>query len=458
MKIPKYLYQKYNQPTPRYTSYPPANYFKEATDYESMVKAIVNSNFENPENISIYIHIPFCGQLCTYCGCNTLITSNKTLMDKYVASLLKEIDLLKTLLNNKRKISQIHWGGGTPNYLPVENIKVIMNKLYDSFEAIANPEIAMECHPAHLTKNYVDELVKLGFNRLSFGIQDFDNKVLETVNRQKPLLPVDEIIAHIQSYSHVSLNLDFIYGLPFQNLSGYEQTIERAVSLSPDRLAVFSYAHVPWLKKQQKGLEKFGLPGAEEKIALFEKAYDILTAATYKPIGLDHFAKPHDELSIALKNKRLHRNFQGYCTLETTGQVYALGVSGISQLASAYLQNTKSITKYMKAIDNGVFPIEKFYFVNDDEKLIREIIEQIMCNMYVDFKNLAIQTNRSIDEIYAVTQVDFNVLKDFEQEGLLTFVNDILELTRTGQFFLRNIAAAFDPNMKNNRKSFSKAI
>ncbi len=458
MKIEKELYQKYNKPTPRYTSYPPANYFKPVDDYASVIEAIKQSNNEAPQNISIYIHIPFCGQLCTYCGCNTLITNNKTLINNYIDTLLKEIDLLKPLLNSDREISQIHWGGGTPNFLPIEDIQRIMHKLYDNFETIKQPEIAMECHPAHLTKAYVDELVNLGFNRLSFGIQDFDDKVLEAVNRQKPLLPIDEIIAHIKSYPQISLNLDFIYGLPFQKLKGYEQTIQRAAALKPDRLAVFSYAHVPWIKKQQKSLEKLGLPTAGEKIALFEQAYDILTRKDYVPIGLDHFAKPQDELSKALETKQLHRNFQGYCTLDTTGQVYALGVSGISQLTSAYLQNTKSITKYIKSINEGVFPIEKYYFVNRQEKIIRDVIEQIMCNMYLDFNKMAAKYQLDTADIYNLTQVDFNILKDFESEGLLSFDNDVLTLTRKGQFFMRNIAAAFDPNMKNNQKNFSKAL
>jgi oxygen-independent coproporphyrinogen-3 oxidase len=458
MQIDKQLYQKYNQPTPRYTSYPPANYFKDVTDYNAIVEAIKKSNEEEPQNISIYIHIPFCGQLCTYCGCNTLITKNQALIDNYIDTLLKEIDLLRPLLNKDRKISQIHWGGGTPNYLPIEDIQRIMHKLYDNFETIENAEIAMECHPGHLTKEYVDGLVYLGFNRLSFGIQDFDEKVLDTVNRQKPLLPIDEIISHIKSYPQLSLNLDFIYGLPYQNLSGYKETITQAAALSPDRLAVFSYAHVPWVKKQQKSLEKFGLPSAEEKIALFEQAYDILTENDYVPIGLDHFAKPKDVLSKALKTKQLHRNFQGYCTLDTTGQVYALGVSGISQMTSAYMQNTKSITKYIKSINKGVFPIEKYYFVNDQEKMIRDIIEQIMCNMYVDFNKVANTYHTTTEEIYQTTQVDMKAINDFQNEGILNFENNILELTRTGQYFMRNVAASFDPNMKNNQKSFSKAL
>ncbi len=458
MKIKQELYEKYNQPTPRYTSYPPANYFKDADNYPEIIEAIKASNDENPKNISIYIHIPFCGQLCLYCGCNTKITSDQNVIRTYVDTILNEIDLLKPLIDSDRKISQIHWGGGTPNYLPIEDIQLIMNKLYSNFNTIQNPEIAMECHPAHLTKSYTDELVKLGFNRLSFGVQDFNDKVLETVNRQKPLLSIEEIVKHIQSYDNLSLNLDFIYGLPYQNLNEYEKTIKKAAGLKPNRLAVFSYAHVPWVKKQQKSLEKFGLPSAKEKIDLFQKAYDILTEHQYTPIGLDHFADPEDVLTHSLKTKQLHRNFQGYCTLDTTGQVYALGVSGISQLNSAYLQNTKSITKYVKSINEGVFPIEKYYFVNENEKLIRQIIEEIMCNMYVDFNKVAETNKIDVNQIYKITDVDFKVLDTFKDEGLIHFENNILELTAQGQFFMRNIAAAFDPNMKNNTRQFSKAL
>jgi oxygen-independent coproporphyrinogen-3 oxidase len=452
------LFEKYNKPTPRYTSYPPANYFKNLENYGDVVQILHQSNNEDPKNISIYIHIPFCHQLCLYCGCNTHITNDEKTMVKYVDTLLKEIDLLATYLDDNRKVSQVHWGGGTPNYLPIEQIERIMSKLNDNFDFIAKPEVAMECHPAHLTKEYVDSLVKMGFNRLSFGIQDFSDKVLETVHREKPLLPIEEIVAHIQSYQQMSLNLDFIYGLPYQTLQDYEQTIQRAVDLKADRLAVFSYAHVPWVKKQQKSLEKYGLPTAEEKIELFQTAYNILYDNDYQVIGLDHFAKPTDELSIALKNKNLHRNFQGYCTLDTTGQVYALGVSGISQMASAYLQNTKDIDVYIESINQGKFPIEKIYSVNQNEKIIRSIIEDIMCNMEVDLQDIAQAYNISLDDVYRISQPDLDEIATFEKEDFLSFNNHKLTLTHKGQFFMRIIAAAFDPNMKNNQKNFSKAL
>ncbi len=459
MKFEIELFEKYNIPTPRYTSYPPANYFKNTTEETPDIpKIIKNSNNDKPENISLYIHIPFCGQLCLYCGCNTHITQNKEMMSRYVDTLLKEIDLYAKYLDKKRKVSQIHWGGGTPNYLPIEEIKRIMNHLHNHFHFIKNPEIAMECHPAHLTKEYTDELVKMGFNRLSFGVQDFSDKVLETVRREKPLLPIEEMVEYIQSFKNVSLNLDFIYGLPYQSLETYRETMKKAIALNPDRLAVFSYAHVPWIKKQQKSLEKYGLPTAKEKIELFESAYNMLSENNYEIIGLDHFAKPDDELSIALKTKKLHRNFQGYCTLETTGQVYALGVSGISQMENAYLQNTKDLKIYEEKINQGKFPVEKYYLVSEEEKIIRNIIEDIMCNMEVSLVQIARKYNRSLEEIYQITKVDTKALKQYEKEGFLSFNNNELKLKPKGQFFMRIIAAAFDPNMKTNKKNFSKAL
>ncbi len=459
MKFQVELFEKYNVPTPRYTSYPPANYFKEIKEGEIDInQLIIQSNNDTPKNISLYIHIPFCGQLCLYCGCNTHITQNQETMKRYVDVLLKEIELLAGHLDKNRKVSQIHWGGGTPNYLPIEEIERIMNKIHEHFDFIGKPEIAMECHPAHLTKDYTKNLVDIGFNRLSFGVQDFSDRVLDTVNREKPLIPIEEMVSYIKSFKNLSLNLDFIYGLPFQSLETYKKTIQKAVELSPDRLAVFSYAHVPWIKKQQKSLEKFGLPDAKEKIELFETAYQILSENKYEIIGLDHFAKPNDELSIALKNKKLHRNFQGYCTLETTGQVYALGVSGISQMENAYTQNTKDLKKYEEAINKGQFPVEKYYIVSQEEKIVRDIIENIMCNMEVSLNDIAKKYYKTLKEIYDISQVNLEALEQYEKEGFLSFREDYLKLTPKGQFFMRIIAAAFDPNMKTNKKNFSKAL
>jgi len=458
MKIPEALLQKYNVPTPRYTSYPPANYFHQEFTIEKNTAALIESNQAQPQNISFYLHIPFCGKLCHYCGCNTHISRDQVLIKDYVETLKKEILLYKNLLDPSRKISQIHWGGGTPNYLPIEEVEGIMAMFFDHFEFIENPEIAMECHPAHLTYEYVDRLIESGINRMSLGVQDFESNVMQAVNRDESIIPIHELITYIKSKGDISVNLDFVYGLPYQTTESFNSTINKAVKANPDRLAIFSYAHVPWLKKAQNKLEKYDLPNAEQKIALFETAYQILTKNGYVSIGLDHFAKPDDELSIALNSKALHRNLQGYCTRETTGQVYAIGVSGISQLDNAYLQNTKDLRVYKQAIDKGELPVEKVYFVNEEEKIVREVINELMCNNFVSFQKLSDKYNLSIDELKTIVTFEEETIKQFEKEGLLNYVDNTIEIHDEGQFFMRNIAASFDPKMKSNKKNYSKAL
>jgi len=458
MKIKESLLQKYNVATPRYTSYPPANYFHKEFTAEKNKAALLVSNQSHPKNISFYLHIPFCGKLCHYCGCNTHISKDQVLIKSYVETLKNEILLYKNFLDPNRKISQIHWGGGTPNYLPIEEVEGIMAVFFEHFEFIPNPEIAMECHPAHLTFDYVDRLIKSGINRMSLGVQDFESDVMNAVNRDESIIPINELVQYIKSKGNISVNLDFVYGLPFQTPENFNSTIQKAVAANPDRLAIFSYAHVPWLKKAQNKLEKYDLPDAEQKIALFETAFKILTENGYVAIGLDHFAKPEDELSIALKTKSLHRNFQGYCTRDTTGQVYALGVSGISQLDNAYLQNTKDLKVYKKAIDAGELPVEKVYFVNNEERIVREVINELMCNNFLSFSKIALKYNIEIDELKTILTFEEETIKQFEKEGLLIFKNDTIQIKTEGQFFMRNIAASLDPKMKDNEKSFSKAL
>lgn len=457
MNIPTDLLEKYNVPTPRYTSYPPANYFHEDFTNENVIKAISLSNNEEPQNISLYIHIPFCNKLCFYCGCNTIISKENKLMDSYIDTLKKEIVLLKSKLNKSRKVSQVHWGGGTPNYLPIGDIQSIMNTLYDNFDFVPEAEIAMECHPWHLTYEYVDQLIKTGFNRLSLGVQDFNDKVMESINRNHSNIPIPELVNYIQEKG-VDVNLDFIYGLPFQSVETFSETIKQAIEISPDRLVTFSYAHVPWVKRAQKKLEKYDLPDANEKVKLFEVAYDLLTNNGYKAIGLDHFAKDTDELYRALDEKKLHRNFQGYCTRETTGQVYALGVSGISQLESAYLQSTKNILTYTRSINAGEFPIGKVYFLSKEEKITREIINELMCNLYLSWPTLSERFNMPVERLKNFSVEQMNQLKIFKSEKLIKFNDDEIFITDTGKFFIRNIAASFDPKMQNTTRNFSKAL
>jgi len=459
MQIPEKLIQKYNVPVPRYTSYPPANFFSDQFGTDGYIKAIENSNTEWPENISLYIHIPFCPKRCYFCGCNTNITHDKNKMHNYIDTIKKEVLMVKKILNPSRKVSQVHWGGGTPNSLPFEMIRELMELIYNNFSFIDNPEIAIECHPALLDEHYSEQLILAGFNRISLGIQDFRQKVLDNVNRDAPTVPVKEIVGWIKNYKNTGINLDFIYGLPFQDINTFSETIEKAVEISPDRLVTFSYAHVPWIKKHQKILESKRLPSAREKLDMFLAGYEILTRSGYIPIGLDHYAKKDDELSIALKNRSLHRNFQGYCTRETTGQVYAFGATGISQLESAYAQNEKKVTEYIKEINKENFTTKKGYLLNEKEKIIRYVITEIMCNEYVSFEETAEKFNISVSEIKDAMHFDMENFKNFISEGLLTTENEnAFRVTETGRFFIRNIASKFDPNLNAGSKRFSKAL
>lgn len=452
------LLQKYNVPVPRYTSYPPANFFTEEFNNESYTKALKDSNNELPQNISIYIHIPFCPKICFYCGCNTHLTRDEDKMREYVDAVKKEILMVKNHLDSGRKVSQVHWGGGTPNSLPIEMVKEIMDVIHENFDFIPRPEIAMECHPALLDKKYIGELVESGFNRFSLGIQDFKQEVLDNVNREASVIPVEDLVKMIRKHENVSVNLDFIYGLPFQTVESFQETISRAVKISPDRLVTFSYAHVPWIKKAQKILEKKGLPEADEKLAMFEAGYKILTDAGYKPIGLDHFAKQNDELSIALENRTLHRNFQGYCTRETTGQVYAFGATGISQMENAYAQNAKKTDEYINSINAGNFTIVKGYSLSKNEQIVKHVINEVMCNQFVSWNETAKKFNISAEEVKNIISYNPDDLQLFVSDGLIKFTPNELAVTNLGRFFIRNIAGSFDPNLKATTKKFSKSL
>ncbi len=458
MKVPQKLIDKYNIPVPRYTSYPPANFFSPAHTSDDYVQWLKASNHEATQNISIYIHIPFCPKICHYCGCNTHLTRDTNKMRVYVDALKKEILMVKQYLDPGRKVAQVHWGGGTPNSLPPVMVEEIMQVIHGNFTFIDKPEIAMECHPAMLDAAYIQKLVELKFNRFSLGIQDFKQEVLDNVNRDASIIPVEELVAMIRHYPGTSVNLDFIYGLPFQDENSFAETIRQAITISPDRLVTFSYAHVPWIKKSQKILEARGLPSAEKKLAMFETGFNLLCENGYKAIGLDHFAKPEDELYIALENRTLHRNFQGYCTRETTGQVYAFGATGISQLDSAYAQNAKDTNTYVEQINNGKFTLEKGYSLNKNQKIIRHVINQVMCNFYVSWKEVAALFSSSEAEILATVACDKESLDDFVSDGLLTYNSEEIMISDLGKYFIRNIAASMDPGMKTATQKFSKAL
>ncbi len=453
------LIRKYNTPTPRYTAYPPANYFSDtfsATDY---VAEIEKSNEQGNPAISVYIHIPFCKQLCLYCGCNSYLQSSPEIQEAYFAALKKEMRMVFERLDPNRRISQIHYGGGTPNILLTSQLAELNRYILSFFKTIDSPEIAIECHPYFMNKEYIEGLLQAGFNRFSIGIQDFNEEVLKAVNRQKPALSVEEIMRQLRrGHPEVSINLDFIYGLPLQTVESFTRTIEEAITLRPDRLVTFSYAHVPWVNKNQQLLEKAGLPDVETKTGMYLSALDILKKSGYRTIGIDHYVLPDDELNKALQQGMLHRNFQGYCTRRTTGQVYAFGVSAISQFDHAYAQNTKSITDYIAAISDNRFATAKGYSLTREEAAIRTLLTGLMCNNAVSWNDMAEQTGYTVEQLKSVCGFDARRLDEFIADGIVTCSDEGIQITETGNLFTRNVVAALDPLLRQSDRKFSTTI
>jgi oxygen-independent coproporphyrinogen III oxidase len=449
---------KYNRPGPRYTSYPPATFFTPEYTEEQYKGSLVQSNAENPQNISIYIHIPFCQRLCHFCGCNTGIAKAKDHIGRYIKALIKEIHTVSPYLDRKRPVTQIHWGGGTPNAIPFEYIEEIMNALKSNFVLHPEAEIAMECSPSLLNLEDIDKLALMGFNRISLGIQDFHKEVLDVVNRLPSKLPLKELFDHIRKSGFKGINLDLMYGLPKQNLINFTDSIQQAMELSPDRLVTFSYAHVPWFNKAMARLEKFGLPTTEEKFQLFDMAYQTLTSNGYVPIGLDHYAKPADDLSIAKRDKKLHRNFQGYCTRETTGQVYAFGASGISQLWNAYSQNIKDYQQYVDVIEKGGLAVERGYQLTQTDIICREAINAIMCNGYLNFETMAAEFGMTSVELKKILEFSSDKLTEFMNDGLVAMKGEEVQVSAEGMLIARNIAMAFDPQLDVKQGMYSKTI
>ncbi len=459
MKIDKALIDKYNVPVPRYTSYPPANHFFEETNSSLVVDKIRASNLHQPKNIAFYVHIPFCSQICYYCGCNAYRAKDKTQVELYVEALKKEIADVTVLLDKDRPISKIHFGGGTPNAISTHFLKDIVETLKQKHRLSEVCEIAIECNPEFLNHSYIDDLLAIGFNRISLGIQDFDDAILNNVNRNPSKLPIADLLNYIRLKNPlVSVNLDFIYGLPGQTSEHFYHNIEQAIALKPERLVTFSYAHVPWLKKHQQILEKQVIPSGDEKMKMFLLSKELLESKGYISIGLDHYVLPQDELAQALETQQLHRNFQGYSTRKTTGQVYAFGVSSISQLEYSYFQNVKNIQDYIRLIQNGESVVEKAYYLSEKEVLIREVITEIMCNGYLDFNQMASKYHCSIQACFDICGFKTSHLNPFLKDDLVEFKNNALRVTQKGFLFVRNIAVLFDPAYTMKSQLYSKSV
>lgn len=450
------LLEKYNRPVPRYTSYPPANQFTTGCSKEDWLRAVSDSNRGEPSHISYYIHIPFCKHLCHYCGCNSYAMEKPETVARYIEAVIAEIDRVTPMLHPHRKISQIHFGGGSPTAIPIAYLQRIIEQLLTGRETIEKPEIAIECHPGYLEASHWEALASAGFNRVSIGIQDFKPEVLKAVNRRPPLLAPEAIVSILRN-RNISINLDLMYGLPLQTEHSFAETIERAIELRPHRLVTFPYAHVPWVNPLQKILEKLGLPDANQRVAMFAAATRQLLAAGYHQVGLDHFVLPVDELREASQTRTLHRNFQGYCTRATTGQVYAFGVTAISQLHSAYLQNEKNIAKYIEESLNGTLLPAKSYLLNPQEIAVRTVITHLMCNNEVNWDLTSAGNNpESRGALQEATGYNPQRFEAFERDGLITPTPYGFRITPKGIPFTRVVAAALDPSYQTQTNAYSK--
>lgn len=450
------IIKKYNRPVPRYTSYPPANYFSDfsETDYLTMID---NSNDASQNQISFYLHIPFCRHLCHYCGCSSYPQAQSEVVNAYVDALHREIEMVARHFKEGRQISQIHYGGGSPTALPISIIRELNEHLLSLAPTIECPEIAIECHPGFLSESDWLQLTECGFTRYSLGVQDLRSDVLNVVNRRPSLLPLNEIVNLLHG-SGATINMDFLYGLPLQSADTFRQTIEQAAQWRPERLVTFSYAHLPRLFPRQQVLERVGLPADSEKSRMYDVAREVLVSAGYQPLGLDHFVLPEDELAVALRQGQLHRNFQGYCTRRTTGQVYAFGVTAISQLDDAYAQNGRDIQEYIATINRGCLYTHRGYHLTTQEKLVREVVETLMCNYSLCWSDVSSRLQVSVRRVQEACGYDESLFREMQVDGLLHFDADHIEVNTQGRPFVRCVAAALDPLMANTNKNFSKPI
>ncbi len=458
MKISRELLNKYNVRVPRYTSYPPATHFSDLYVASQFQDDLVTSTKQGSNNISLYLHFPFCPRVCLFCGCNTSVCINQQMIVDYINALKVDIRQMASRIDCSRPVTQIHWGGGTPNYLDPDLMQEVMDLLHSLFFISDNAEIAIECNPAYLDLASVDRYHNMGFNRFSLGVQDIHADVLFLVNRLPSAMPLEELVPHIQKNNDSRVNIDLMYGLPGQNLDIFNETIEQITSVRPDRLVTFSYAHVPWMKKHQEALEKHHLPGPEEKIGMLELAYNKITSGDYASIGMDHFALKQDELAKAFFNQSLYRNFQGYVTRERSGQVYAMGATGITQLWNAYGQNEKDSVKYVQLMNNGQWPLQRGYHLSDEQIIVREVITHVMCNKYISFEQLSMQLDVSKQDILDATGYDAERLKELVVDGLVAEKEDGFEILPDGFFFIRNVAMLFDPALRNDLNSYSKTV
>ncbi len=446
------LLNKYNTSGPRYTSYPTALEFNHQFNDKDLVQAIEDST--NNE-LSLYVHIPFCHSLCYYCGCNKVITRHRGKADIYLEYLAKEIASRASLFKGYT-VKQLHWGGGTPSFLTHQQITQLVSQLKQAFNFADQVEMSIEIDPREIELDLADHLYSLGFNRLSLGVQDIDKKVQTAINRVQSTEFIEQFIAHAKQVGFQSINVDLIYGLPHQTIETFTRTLHKAYQMDVDRISLFSYAHLPSRFAAQRKLRDEWLPNTQEKFALMKLAIETLTGFGYEFIGMDHFAKPDDELAIAQKNGSLHRNFQGYTT-KGNCDLLGLGVSSISAIGTSFSQNIKELKAYSQAIEKTGNALEKGITLTPDDVIRGEVIRELMCNLYLDKSKISSKYNIDFDSYFSD---DLPLLDTFINDQLITINNREIIVDQKARLLIRNICMSFDAYMKQhiNQQRFSRVI
>ncbi len=438
------LYKKYNVAGPRYTSYPTVPYWDHsptADEWVSALKGALEKAQQDQTGAAIYIHLPFCESLCTYCGCNTRITRNHAVSMPYIQTVLKEFHLYREKLNltgKKLLLSELHLGGGTPTFQTPEELSALLGGILEHCEIHPDYEFSLEVDPRVTTKEHLETLKKFHFKRISLGIQDFDPKVQDIVHRVQSVEQVRKLTEEARALGFTSVNYDLIYGLPLQTLQSVEQTVAHVIDLKPDRIAFYSYAHVPWIKASQRRFTEADLPSGDEKRALYERGRELLEASGYIEIGMDHFALKSDSLSTAIEKKTLHRNFMGY-TSRNVSPILALGVSAIGDAWTAFAQNEKLLETYISMVNENKIPIMRGHLLNQEDQILRQHILNLMTKMTTSWNEVEQQTE-ILDGV-------FEKLAEMQKDGLVKVLANSCEVTEEGRAFLRNICMAFDARL-----------
>jgi len=459
LKVPRALLEKYTTSAPRYTSYPTALDWK---DFDPLrYPSLLEKASASSEPLSVYAHLPFCAELCLFCGCNVIVSRSRSRMDTYVDAIVRELEFVRSTGIGRRPVRQYHWGGGTPTQLSLEQMERVQDAFSKTFTLASDAEIAIEVDPRVTTREQIVWLAKQGFNRVSMGVQDFDPAVQVAIKRVQSEAQTRAVIDASRENGISSINIDLIYGLPLQTPAKFEHTVDRVLAIRPERVALFHYAHVPWMKKHQTAMELDDAPTSDIKLSIFMRAVEQFQAAGYVYIGLDHFALPTDELARAVSEQKLQRNFMGYTT-RRGGDMVSLGVSAIGDVADCFLQNAPKEADYLRLVNERGFATHRGHELSPEDRLRRDVIVGLMCNGILPKHEIERRHGIVFDEVFAA---ELAALKPLADDGLVKLDADALRLTDLGQMFMRNVALPFDRYFAERRskggdsgRTFSKTL